>query len=328
MINVIGKGYAFDDVLLVPKFSNIESRSSVDTSIILPKDVKLSIPLVSANMKTVTGPIMAKAIACAGGLAILHRFATTQQYIEDFKSCFKTHANIGVSVGVHGSEPLEQVIELGCKIVCVDVAHGHSTLALETVTSIAKRFPHALLIAGNVATVEGARALRDAGADIIKVGIGPGSLCSTRVETGNGVPQLTALSTIKAGIGNTPIIADGGIKQTGDVVKSLCFADLVMLGNMLAGTDEAPGDVEVINGQQYKSYVGSSTHKTNHIEGVVARVPYKGPVQNVITKIVEGLRSGMSYQGVKNLKDLKTNPQFIEVSHAGLVESRPHSVIL
>ena len=208
---------------------------------------------------------------------------------------------------------------------------------------------------------DGAERLWYAGADIVKVGIGPGSLCTTRIETGNGIPQLTALIDIanrKAWITNPnatefisnikeggikkmmedefkgtitrPIytIADGGIKSAGDIVKALCFSDMVMAGNLFAGCNEAPGTIINIGGRTYKEYVGSSTHKGNHVEGVAAMVDCKGPYSNILTKLTEGLRSGCSYQGAHNLDELRKNPQFIKISSAGLRESHPHDVTI
>ncbi|NJO18583.1 MAG: IMP dehydrogenase, partial [Thioploca sp.] len=188
------------------------------------------------------------------------------------------------------------------------------------------------LIAGNIATLAAARDFSYMGVHVGKCGIGGGSLCSTRLETGNGVPQLTALMECREGAESVPnnkmsIIADGGIRKVGDIVKALVFADAVMLGNMLAGTDETPSELININGIDYKRYVGSSTHKTNHIEGVEALVPYKGSVKNVLQKIKEGVRSGMSYQNARNLNELKKYARFIEQSNAGQIESAPHDIL-
>jgi IMP dehydrogenase len=199
------------------------------------------------------------------------------------------------------------------------------------------------LIAGNVATGDGARRLWEAGADIIKGGVGAGSLCTTRIETGNGVPQLTALMDIKKvqqellardqarnwdHKRSYPFISDGGAKNAGDLVKALCFADMVMTGNLFAGCPETPAPTHYIQGAPHKEYVGSSTHKANHIEGVVAWVPCTGTYDVVLTKLLEGLRSGMSYQGVKSLTELKDSPTFIRITNAGLKESHPHDVYL
>lgn len=325
----IRQGLTFDDVLLVPKHSTLKSRSDVDTTVDFGKGVKLQIPIISANMKSVSEDRMANAMYELGGLTLLHRFTTVEENVAMFKRC----AFAGASIGVKDDDlpRLEALIKAGCKIICVDIAHGDSDACVRMVDQIHKRHPEVLLIAGNVATADGAMRLHKAGADVIKVGIGPGSLCTTRIETGNGVPQLTALMDVyearKAAHANFTIIADGGIKSAGDIVKALCFSDAVMVGNLLAGTEESPGEIVTINGQEFKQYNGSSTHKSNHIEGVTALVPYKGSVEHIITKLMEGVRSGCSYQGAHSIKDLQKNPEFVTISHAGLIESHPHNVV-
>lgn len=334
-MNIID-GLTYDDVLLMPKYSEIESRSSVDLSVYLGKGMKLDIPVISANMKDVTGPEMAKSIAFMGGLGLLHRFSTLEEQVNDFnESIYKLgNGKVGCSLGVkeEDKERLDALYDSGCRIFCIDVAHGHNKNCGDMTSHVAKKYSDVLLISGNVATPEGAKYLADCGADVIKVGIGPGSLCSTRVETGNGVPQLTALQLIAMDRDNRnmnyKIVADGGIKHAGDITKALCFADAVMLGSLLAGTNEAPGHNVTMNGVNYKQYRGSSTLKDKHIEGVQGMVPLKGPVGNIIDKLLQGLKSGCSYQGANNLIDLKKNPKFIRISSSGLIESHPHSVVV
>lgn len=329
----IRQGFTFDDVLLVPQHSDIPSRGTISIETDLGKDIHLSIPVISANMKDVTEVDMAKAIASFGGLPILHRFAPIDYQL---KMLNDTHPlMVGCSVGIkeHDYDNALAFIDKGCSILCVDVAHGDHALSLKIVEKIAKNYPGILLIAGNVATAGGAKRLYDSGANVIKVGMGPGSLCTTRIETGNGVPQMTALEDVyneSFGIGNSrkfKIIADGGIRSAGDIVKALCFSDAVMLGSLLAGTDETPGavDLDASTGQRFKQYAGSSTHKANRVEGVVRRVHCKGPVKPIITKLMEGVQSGLSYQGCRNLNELRENPEFVLLSAAGLVESHPHS---
>lgn len=349
----IRDGLTFSDVLLEPKYSTIKSRSEIDLNVKLSKGLSFKFPLIPANMKTITGPEMAIEIASLGGLAILHRFMSIEEQLSIAKSYIKEAFNhIGFSIGIKSfdHESVDMFASLGVKILCIDIAHGDSLQCIEMAKYIAEKYPDIFLIAGNVATAEGARRLWLAGADCVKVNIGAGSTCSTRIETGNGVPQLTALSdvyderillqepTMKlingewqqcgASTISKPIfiIADGGCVNAGDCVKSLCFGDMVMTGNLFAATDETPGDILQVDGQNYKSYVGSSTHKTNHIEGVAAIVPTKGPVKNVIEKLCQGIKSGLSYQGASNLDDLKKNPKFIRITHAGLIESHPHDV--
>lgn len=346
---MIREGLTFDDVLLVPQHSTVKSRSTdVDISVNWGC-LHFSHPIAPANMKTVIGREMALQIIKGGGLAILHRFMDESEQLRIAHEVFDDHGNEGfaTSVGVkpNDREMTSLFYKAGVRIICVDVAHGDSKHCVDMVSWIRTTFKDMFIIAGNVATGSGARRLWEAGADVVKVGVGPGSLCTTRIETGNGVPQLTALMDVAETqqqlneLERTrrhssekrrtfPFISDGGIKSAGDIVKALCFADMVMIGNLFAGCEEAPGKRLVIDRVEYKEYVGSSTHKTNHIEGVAALVPYKGTYQAVLTKLLEGLRSGCSYQGAHSLDELKDNPTFIRITNAGLKESHPHDVII
>lgn len=370
----ITKGYTFDDVLLVPKYSEIVSRKEVDVSVDLGKNVKLKMPIVSANMKSVTEVDMAKKMVMFGGLGLLHRFCDIETQLNFFIDAAVRYVgnsdsfqNVGCSIGIKKEDRLnvDKMVAVGCKIICIDIAHGDHYECNEMVSWIANKHPEVLIIAGNVATRAGALRLYNSGANVIKVGIGGGSLCTTRIETGNGVPQLTALEDVynasfpdidyvsernlmvdemrgicQGCLDNAgevtrkfKIIADGGIRRAGDIVKALCFSDAVMLGNLLAGTDETPGQIviksktefNVTKNIKYKEYAGSSTHKTNHIEGVVAQMPHKGPVGPIIEKLLEGLKSGCSYQGAADLTELKQQPEFIQITNAGLKESHPHA---
>lgn len=334
----IRTGYTFDDVLLVPQYSAIESRSLINLSVHLGKDVQLSIPIVSANMKHVTEMNMVRALVAEGGLPIFHRFAS-QDFLVECAKQLSLELNLlgffGFSVGVQESDKLlvDRLMEVNCKVLCVDVAHGDHSNCARMTEYIAQRYPDTLIIAGNVATASGAIRLSNAGADVIKVGIGGGSLCTTRIETGNGVPQLSALEDVRFDSnGNRrklKIISDGGIRRAGDIVKALCFADAVMIGSLFAGTEEAPGKIVTTrDGLQYKEYAGSSTHKTNHVEGVSALVPKTGQVSDVLRGLIEGVRSGFSYQGASSIDQLQENPVFITLTSAGLQESHPHDVIL
>ena len=352
---MIREGLTFDDVLLVPQHSTVESRSKVDISVNW-RGMHFEHPIIPANMQTVTGKEMAMAVAKSGGLAILHRFMDAKEQIRTAEEIFDAHGNehFAVSVGVKPSdkEMVDRFRQVGVRNLCIDIAHGDSEQCIEMTKWIKDNRPDMFVIAGNVASGAGAERLWRAGADVVKVGVGPGSLCTTRIETGNGVPQLTALMDVaskrlelneiatrqkqlSAISGREPnltspmhIIADGGIKSAGDVVKALCFADMVMIGNLFAGCEEAPGQRFVIDGASYKEYVGSSTHKANHVEGVAALVPYKGMFKDILNKLIEGVRSGCSYQGASNLKELRDNPEFIRITNAGLKESHPHDVIL
>lgn len=345
---MIRESLTFDDVLLVPQYSTLESRSQVDLSVNM-NELKFVHPIIPANMKTVTGVEMSRFIIQSGGLAILNRFIS----IEEQYTAVQEVRNIdglnrfAVSIGIKESdkELVTNFVSAGVRIICIDVAHGDSLQCVTMIKWVKSKFPNTTLIAGNVATGDGALRLWEAGADVVKVGVGPGSLCTTRIETGNGVAQLTAIMDVAVAQSSLrelertrpadskknktyPFIADGGIKSAGDIVKALCFADMVMVGNLFAGTDEAPGELLHVGQHSYKRYDGSSTHKTNHIEGVTAMVPYKGPAENVLTKLLEGVKSGCSYQGVDNLTDLKEVALFTRITGAGLKESHPHDVIL
>jgi IMP dehydrogenase len=331
------QGYTFDDVLLIPKHSSIRSRDDVDLSVKLPRGISLKIPLLSSNMKTVTNVKMAIAISNLGGLPILHRFDDYGTLLSNFgRAKSFSQGTVGASVGIKEEDKnlVCDLYNMGCSVICVDVAHGDHDFAFDFVANIRAKYSELLIIAGNVVTESGANYLWEAGADIIKLGIGGGSICSTRIETGNGYPQLSVLKNISNGCysckdGKWPMfIADGGIRSAGDCVKSLAFVDLVMIGNLFAGTDESPGEIIIANNSKYKRYEGSSTYKPNHIEGVSALVLYKGRVFDIVTKLTEGIRSGCSYQGAHNLTELKEDPEFVVISNAGLKESHPHSVVI
>ena len=256
-------------------------------------------------------------------------------------------------------EIVESFVDSGAKTICIDIAHGHSKGCIDMCKYISTKHPGVFLIAGNVATYDGALDLWEAGADACKVGVGNGSTCSTRIETGNGVPQITALAEAAkarkhivnekldlyrpndfdegryAHLAKTPkqpryIIADGGVRSAGDCVKCLAIgADLIMIGNAFAGSYESPSETIIdIDGSTWKRYVGSSTHKTSHIEGVEALVPVKGKVADILRRFLEGIRSGCSYQGAHNLSELRDNPEFIRLTNSGMIESRPHDVMV
>lgn len=345
---IIREGLTFDDVLLVPAYSEVSSRSKVDLSVQWGNS-KFKHPIIPANMKTITGFDMAFEVCKSGGLALLHRFMSVEDQRAIAKDILDNFGdrNFGVSVGVKEDDVknFDTFVKDGVNIFCVDIAHGDSVHCVNMIKAMRSQHPNTFIIAGNVATGSGARRLWEAGADVVKVGIGPGSLCTTRVETGNGVPQLTALIDVAKTqkelneLERTkfypnqkrkqyPFISDGGIKRAGDIVKALCFADMVMVGNVFAGCEETPGEVMQIEGLTFKQYVGSSTHKTHHVEGVAAMVSTKGKFEDILTKLIEGVVSGCSYQGATNLAELRDNPEFIRITNAGLVESHPHDVIL
>ena len=473
----IREGVTFDDVLLVPKYSKVTSRSDTDLSTKLSKNISLNIPLISANMDTVTESSMAVTVAREGGIGIIHRFLTIEQQVNEvlkvkrsgsiiienpytinseltIKDAFSimnekqvsgllvTDSNskiigilterdvlfeptdstklvkelmtkdvvtaklgvdleqvkeilkhnrieklpivddnnhvkglitsqdisnlekypnaskdkkgrplVGSAVGVKGDfmERSEALINAGADVLVVDIAHGHSENAINTVKNIKKAFPDCELIAGNVATANGTEDLIKAGVDAVKVGVGSGSICITRVITGSGVPQLTAVYDC-AKVGNDhgiPIISDGGTRNSGDATKALAAgASSIMVGSILGGTDESPGSTITKNGKRFKIYrgmaslaasMGRRSKETGTFEladdlndyvaeGVEAMVPYKGSVTEIITQITGGIRSGLSYCGASNIKQMQENAEFIKISRAGFAESQPHDV--
>lgn len=329
-------GYSYDDVLLVPKYSEIQHRADVDLTIDWGKNIK-TLPIVSANMKHVVNVNLANTLANLKVMSLLHRFESTEERINSFKQTIHNNNYVGISIGAVKREldifdKLFNEFGNDIKIICIDIAHGHSKICIDAIKHVKGKYPDCLLIAGNVATDEGAYDLWNNGADVVKCGIGPSTVCSTRIETGNGYPQLSALENIYSYFKNFPnrpkIIADGGLSKVGNIVKALCLSDGVMLGNMLAGTEEGPGDIIIQNNKKYKAYAGSSTLKKKNIEGYSGLVPFKGSVNNVIQRIKEGLQSGCSYQGVNNVKDLRNNPEFVLLTNSGIVESGPHDILL
>ncbi|ADQ60308.1 IMP dehydrogenase [Lactobacillus delbrueckii subsp. lactis] len=363
------EGITFDDVLLIPAESHV-LPNEVDLSTQLAPNLKLNIPLISAGMDTVTEGRMAAAMAKMGGLGVVHKNLSIQAQADEVRlakntpvTAEDTHAAVdkdgkllvAAAVGVTSDtfERAEVLFEAGADAIVIDTAHGHSAGVLRKIKEIRDHFPHNTLIAGNVATAEGTRALFEAGVDVVKVGIGPGSICTTRVVAGVGVPQLTAIydaADVAREFGK-PIIADGGIKYSGDVVKALAAGgNAVMLGSMLSGTEEAPGDVQQgSDGRLVKSYRGMGSvgamsqqhgssdryfqggvNEANKLvpEGIEAVVSYKGTVSNVVYQILGGLRSGMGYCGAENIDKLIETAQFVRISNAGLRESHPHDVMM
>ena len=337
-------GLTFDDVLLVPQESDVKP-SAVQLGTTLTKRLSLQMPLLSAVMDTVTGVEMAIALAEEGGLGVLHRNCTIAEEVRMVRDVKKKRLLVGAGIGPHDLDRARALDAAGADVLVVDCAHAHKP----GIVADAKRIKKAIkaeLIMGNVATAAAARAFLGV-ADAIKVGVGPGSICSTRVVAGVGVPQLTAVMDVArvAKAKGVPVIADGGIRYSGDVVKALAAgASAVMLGGMFAGTDEAPGDVTTVNGKRYKVIrgmgsvaameTGKSTDryaqdaKTKHVpEGVEGLVPYKGAVKEIIFYILGGLRSGMGYVGAETIIELQRRAQFIRVTDPGRRESHPHSLV-
>jgi IMP dehydrogenase len=337
----IKESYSLEDVLLVPKYSTIKSRKNLDTSVNLHGRIYKH-PIIPANMKTIVSKELAFANAQSGGLTILHRFDIFENQLNlatEMIHAFGSDSVI-VSLGVQKEDykNVPKFVDVGVTGFCIDIAHSDSELCVNMINFLRNEFSNLFVIAGNTATYDGAIRLWDAGADVVKVGIGASGICTTRIQTGNGVPQLTAImETYKAKKDmeecwkNFPekkfyFISDGGIKNSGDLAKCLCFADMVMAGGIFSGCEETPGHLIDIDGIKYKEYTGSSTYKTDHVEGVSALVKAKGSFSSILEFHLQGLKSAMSYQGVENLKDLKSNPQFTKISAAGIRESNVHDV--
>ncbi|MCO6525020.1 MAG: IMP dehydrogenase [Candidatus Schmidhempelia sp.] len=362
----VKEGLTFDDVLLIPAESHV-LPNEVNLHTELAPNLKLKIPLISAGMDTVTEGAMAIAMALQGGLGVIHKnmsinaqageVANVKNVIvpSDVSKAAVDENNrllVAAAIGVTSDtfERAEALLENGADAIVIDTAHGHSSGVLRKIKEIRDHFPNVTLIAGNIATGDAARALFDAGVDVVKVGIGPGSICTTRVVAGVGVPQITAIydAATAAREYHKPIIADGGMKYSGDIVKALAAGgNAVMLGSMLSGTTEAPGEIFESDGEKYKTYRGMGSvgamaqahgssdryfqggvNEANKLvpEGVEARVEYKGDVSDIIFQIIGGLRSGMGYVGASTISELIENAQFVKITNAGLRESHPHDV--
>lgn len=373
---IIGSGITFDDVLLVPGYSDFK-RQEISLETKLTKNISLKIPLVSAPMDTVTESKLAIALAKLGGIGIIHRNLTVEDQVlevkkvKDYTQSGQDKLLVGAAIGASSGFEMraEALIEEGVDVIIVDSAHGYADYILETIKYLKKNYKIDV-IAGNIATYDGAKALIDAGADGLRVGMGPGAICTTRIISGMGVPQITAiLETSKASKDTgIPVIADGGIKYSGDMVKAFCAgADTVMMGSFFASCKEAPGEHVELPPEQvpsrfksilkqnkatytFKSYRGMGSlgamQKGTEIksedefhgksykdrvlvaEGVEGLVPINGDVQKVVDQALGGIRSGMYYIGAKTVKDIQENGKFIQITHASLTESHPHDILV
>ena len=346
----IKEALTFDDVTLAPNYSEV-LPSEVDTSIKLSENLKLRIPILTSAMDTVTESRMAIAIAKAGGIGVIHRNLNIKDQISEIKKVKKQKLLVGAAVGAGPNEHkrAEQIIKEGVDLIVVDTAHGHTKKVGEIIRFIKKqKTKKVTLCAGNIATAEAAKYLLNLGVDIIKVGIGPGSICTTRLVAGIGVPQLSAILAVRNGLKNkkAKIISDGGIKYSGDLAKAFAAgADAVMIGSLFAGTDETPGKLITKNGKKFKSFRGMGSvgamnkgsadryfqkkqkDTSKYVpEGVEGYVKYKGKVDSVIYKLVGGLKSSMGYLGAKQIKNLRDKPRFVKITKAGFYESMVHNV--
>jgi len=346
----IKEALTFDDVTLAPNYSEI-LPSEVNTSVILTKYLKLKIPLLSSAMDTVTESKMAIAIAKAGGIGVIHRNLVIEKQISEIKKVKNKRLLVGAAVGAGPNEFIraKAIIKEGVDLIVVDTAHGHTKKVAEIIKFIKKlKNKKITLCAGNIATPEAAKFLIKLGVDIIKIGIGPGSICTTRLVAGIGVPQLSAILSVRNGLKNknVKIISDGGIKYSGDLAKAfVAGADAVMIGSLFAGTEEAPGKLIKKNGKLYKSFRGMGSvgamnkgsadryfqnkqkDTSKYVpEGVEGFVKYKGNVGNIIYKLIGGLKSSMGYLGSKNIIKLRNKPNFVKITKAGFYESMVHNV--
>ena len=330
----------YDDIQLIPAYSDIESRQNIDLSTQLTTNYKIRVPLVASPMDTVCDSEMAIAMAELGGIGCIHRFNTIQEQAEHVlkvtngvknKDWFTPH--VMAAVGANGDylERAHELVWAGANIILIDVAHGYHKFVIDALHNLKKNLPsHVDVIAGNVATGGAALRLQDAGADAIRVGIGGGSLCTTRVKTGFGVPNVTSLQDCAHTV-SVPVIACGGIRNSGDIAKALAVgANSVILGSLIAGTKEAPGPmIEKANGL-YKRYRGAASLETKSIHGQATRnvegestiVPFKGKVKFVVDGLLDGLRSALSYAGASNLREYF--PEYVVVTNAGVREAQPH----
>ena len=348
-------GLTYDDVLLLPDASEVVP-SEVITKTSLTRRISLDIPLISAAMDTVTESAMAIAMAKLGGIGIIHRNLAIEEQVTHAKLVKGAGLIVGAAVGVgdDGFKRAQELIEVGVDVIVVDTAHGHHRAVLDAIEIIKSSYSDQEIIGGNVATRAGAQALINAGADAVKVGVGPGSICTTRVIAGVGVPQITAIMEAAKACkkADVPLIADGGLQFSGDIAKAIVSgADSVMLGSLLAGCDESPGELIESGGKKFKRYRGmgslgamqsrgetKSYSKDRYMqddvlsedklvpEGIEGKVSYRGPVGDVVHQLVGGLRSGMGYAGAEDISALQKRGRLIQITSAGLQESHPHDV--
>ena len=348
-MGTIKESLTFDDVLLIPKYSDV-LPSETDISLNLSKKITLKVPFLSSAMDTVTESKMAVAIAQAGGIGVIHRNLNIRKQSEEVMKVKKKKLIVGAAVGTNNEdvERARSLIDNGCDLIVIDTAHGHSAKVLKVLSKLKKINFNVPICVGNIATAEASKKLYNSGADIIKVGIGPGSICTTRMVAGIGVPQISAIMEVKGALKNKKIkiISDGGIKFSGDIAKALAAgADAIMMGSIFAGTDESPGKKFKIKRKLYKQFRGMGSigamssgsanryfqknfkDKSKFVpEGVEGRVEYKGKVSKIIYQLQGGLRSSMGYIGAKDINQIQKKAKFIKITKAGFYESMVHSV--
>ena len=348
-METIKEALTFDDVLLLPKYSKILPVNT-DISLQLTKKILLRVPFLTSAMDTVTESLMAIAIAKEGGLGVIHRNLNIKDQSKEVMKVKNKKLLVGAAVGTNKDDMdrVRSLISNGVDLIVIDTAHGHSAKVIKTLSTIKKITKDTPVCVGNIATGEAAKQLYNSGADVIKVGIGPGSICTTRMVAGIGVPQISAIINVKKALykKKISIISDGGIKFSGDIAKALAAgADAIMMGSIFAGTDESPGKKFKDKGKIFKQYRGMGSigamsagsanryfqknfkDKSKFVpEGVEGRVEYKGKVSKIIYQLQGGLRSSMGYIGAKNLKNINKKAKFVKITKAGFYESMVHSV--
>lgn len=328
---------SYDDVLLVPQYSTITTRKDVDIS-----SGRFQLPIISSPMDTVTESDMAVAIANAGGLGVIHRYNSIGEQVKLVMRTKEKSPVCSAAIGASGDffERAQELQRAGCDILCIDVAHGHHLLVKNAIQRLKEHIPRIEIMAGNVATAEGYQDLSKWGADYVRANVGGGSICSTRVQTGHGIPGFQTIVDCQESRWTTSlgakIVADGGIRNSGDIVKALAAgADYVMLGSLLAGTDESPGETFTQEGVLKKVYRGMASKEAQQgwkgsyssFEGVSSAVPYRGPVASILKDLERGIRSGFSYSGARDLKELQSKAIWVMQTRAGQVESSPHILV-
>ena len=348
-MDAIKDSFTFDDVTLVPQYSSVLPSETITASK-LSNNLNLQIPLMSSAMDTVTESKMAIAISKSGGIGIVHRNLSIEKQVIEVQKVKKSNCLVGAAIGVNPKdlERAEELSKVKTDLIVIDTAHGHTQKVLNMISKIKKKLKNCTLCAGNIATGKAAKFLADSGVDIVKVGIGPGSICTTRLVAGIGVPQLSAVLDVKKALKNyrTKIVSDGGIKFSGDLAKAIAAgADAVMIGSLFSGTMESPGKIIKYKGKLYKNFrgmgsvgamaVGSADRyyqkKSKDVskyvpEGVEGMVKFKGTVKKIIYNLVGGLKSSMGYLGAKTIKDLQKKGEFIKITKAGFYESMVHNV--
>jgi|TARA_Y100000310_G_scaffold38352_1_gene35971 IMP dehydrogenase len=349
----MNRALTFDDINISPKYSELKSRSDIDLTTRFTKNTKLMLPIISSPMDTITEHDMALEMMKWGGVGIIHRFMSIEKQtneIQIISNANKRHLNnvrditqvpICAAIGVVKNylERAQELVYNGCNVLVLDVAHGHHKLVKKALGRLKNELKgNVEIVGGSIATRKAAKDLCEWGADGLRVGIGNGSLCETRIRTGVGIPSVTALLDVCAVADsyNVPVIADGGIRNIGDVCKGLgCGADAVMLGSLLSGTKETPGEISKVgqwpNEQLYKKYRGSASldsklnrGENKNVEGNSKLIPYKGKIKRIINDITDGLRSSCSYVGASNLGEYRSLVEFVKITNAGIIEAKPH----